>query len=279
MPAADSDEIELESNGNVGLTSLTSRVLFGGAIQMARPDLVAQRLAEAISVGLLLDGERLPSEARLAEELGTGTATLRQALAHLRSQGLVETRRGRGGGTFVRAGAATNGRAQAGDLNVDGELVHSHLLKERLAGFSLVGLGELNDLRQAISGTAAALAADRALPDDIRLLEHRLELLRTAEGVSALRRADTQLAIAVAAAAQSSILADREMSLRAELGDLLWWRVDDTERALALAERRKLIVAIEQGRAESARKACARIVTSETERLIALRLDRYGVDA
>ena len=71
MPAADSDEIELESNGNVGLTSLTSRVLFGGAIQMARPDLVAQRLAEAISVGLLLDGERLPSARELAVVLPT----------------------------------------------------------------------------------------------------------------------------------------------------------------------------------------------------------------
>ncbi|MBP6994542.1 MAG: FadR family transcriptional regulator [Phycicoccus sp.] len=277
MPALEADTAEFDGADVVGLTTITSRVLFGGAIQLSRPDLVAQRLAEAISVGILLDGERLPSEARLAEELGTGTATLRQALAQLRAQGLVETRRGRGGGTFVR----TDARARAGTL-VDqanaANLAHAHLLGQRLDGFSILALTELGDLRQAISGTAAALAADRALPDDLRLLHHRLDVLAAAVGTSAQRRADTQFAIAVAASAQSSILAERELSLRAELGDLLWWQVSEEQQAVGLAERRTLVKAIERRRADQARAICVRIITHDTERLVALRLEHYGAD-
>jgi GntR family transcriptional repressor for pyruvate dehydrogenase complex len=46
-------------------------------------------------------GTALPSERDLAELLGVSRATLREAMAALRQAGLVETHRGRGGGTVV----------------------------------------------------------------------------------------------------------------------------------------------------------------------------------
>ena len=52
-------------------------------------------------VGLLAAGEQLPGETELAGQLGVSTVTLREALMALRQQGLVTTRRGRGGGSFV----------------------------------------------------------------------------------------------------------------------------------------------------------------------------------
>ena len=64
------------------------------------------RLGEAIGLGLLRPGDRLPSETQLASALGISAASLRSALVVLRSAGLIETRRGRGGGTFVTQGAA-----------------------------------------------------------------------------------------------------------------------------------------------------------------------------
>ncbi len=48
-------------------------------------------------------GDRLPAEGALAAALGVSRMTLRQALAALEQRGLVERRRGRGGGTFVAA--------------------------------------------------------------------------------------------------------------------------------------------------------------------------------
>ena len=50
---------------------------------------------------MLRVGERLPPEAELAGQFGIAVATLRKALAQLRAQGVVETRRGRNGGTFI----------------------------------------------------------------------------------------------------------------------------------------------------------------------------------
>src|ERR1700685_4714947 len=67
-----------------------------------RADEVVQRVSQAIQLGLFTDGEQLPSEAEFAAQLGVSAMTLREALAMLRQQGLVETRRGRAGGTFVR---------------------------------------------------------------------------------------------------------------------------------------------------------------------------------
>ena len=60
------------------------------------------RVGQAIQLGLLTDGEQLPPETEFAAQLGVSAMTLREALAMLRQQGLVETRRGRTGGTFVR---------------------------------------------------------------------------------------------------------------------------------------------------------------------------------
>src|SRR5690606_21281443 len=67
------------------------------------PHNVARQLETAIDVGLLSHGDRLPPESELAAELGVSTGTLRQALETLRQRGVIETRRGRGGGSFVRA--------------------------------------------------------------------------------------------------------------------------------------------------------------------------------
>ena len=65
---------------------------------VGRADEIVQRITEAIHLGLLDDGERLPVEVDLAAQFGVAPMTVREALATLREQGLVETRRGRSGG-------------------------------------------------------------------------------------------------------------------------------------------------------------------------------------
>src|SRR5215210_2252651 len=60
-----------------------------------------EQLATAIRLGVYPQGSLLPAERELAERLGVSRATLREAIAALRSAGLVETTRGRGGGTVV----------------------------------------------------------------------------------------------------------------------------------------------------------------------------------
>jgi GntR family transcriptional regulator len=58
-------------------------------------------LADAIAVGQLTPGDRLPTEQDLAARLGVSRMTLRHALSELAQRGLVTRTVGRGGGTFV----------------------------------------------------------------------------------------------------------------------------------------------------------------------------------
>jgi GntR family transcriptional regulator len=57
---------------------------------------IARRLEAEIGAGTLKIGDRLPSERRIAEELGASRMTARQALKLLERRGLVETRVGIG---------------------------------------------------------------------------------------------------------------------------------------------------------------------------------------
>src|SRR5919198_3896532 len=60
-----------------------------------------ERLGNAIRLGLLPAGSRLPAERSLAERLGISRSTLRQAITTLVQSGHLVSQRGRTGGTFV----------------------------------------------------------------------------------------------------------------------------------------------------------------------------------
>jgi GntR family transcriptional repressor for pyruvate dehydrogenase complex len=60
-----------------------------------------EQLATTIRLGVYPRGSMLPPERELAERLHVSRSTLREAMAALREAGLVETTRGRGGGTVV----------------------------------------------------------------------------------------------------------------------------------------------------------------------------------
>jgi DNA-binding FadR family transcriptional regulator len=66
---------------------------------LQRYEQIAERLADDIRSGVLAPGQRLPSERDLARTLEVSRASVREALASLALQGVVETRHG--AGTFV----------------------------------------------------------------------------------------------------------------------------------------------------------------------------------
>jgi GntR family transcriptional repressor for pyruvate dehydrogenase complex len=62
---------------------------------------VLERLRAALENGELVEAGRLPPERELAETIGVGRRSLRQALAHLEAEGIIWRRQGQG--TFVSA--------------------------------------------------------------------------------------------------------------------------------------------------------------------------------
>jgi GntR family transcriptional regulator, transcriptional repressor for pyruvate dehydrogenase complex len=239
------------------VTTARARALFAPLDAGGRAQTVARRLVQAITLGLLLDGERLPAESELADQFGVSPVTLRGALATLRAMGLVRTRRGRGGGTFVCAPDDPRPAQLEGMLT----LLSAHELRD------------IGDNRAAIGGAAARLAAERALPADISALGEHAARLRSAGSVSERRRADARLHMEIAAVAQSPRLVRAEMELWSEIGDLVWLpAVGAGDVAAIEAEHDELLTAIAGQQAETARDLAERHVLAETERLLALRL-------
>ncbi|NDU75059.1 FCD domain-containing protein [Actinomadura sp. DSM 109109] len=230
-------------------------VVFAPVDNTARVHAVVRRLSDGIALGLLADGEQLPSETDLSVFLGVSTVTLREALMALRQQGLIETRRGRGGGSFVRA------PTRPFDLD------------ERLRSLSAEELRDLGDHYAAIAGAAARLAAARSLPGDVRRLRRSLEEMAGARGRDGMCRLDGRLHLEVAAASQSGRLTREEIRLQAEIGPLIWAVHDMPDRHGHVdAEHAGLVEAIEAADGTGARDMAESHVLNAVERLIERRL-------
>lgn len=203
-------------------------VVFAPLDGTGRAELVEQRLTDAIVSGVLRDGERLPSESELSRNLGVALVTAREALEGMRDRGLVRTRRGRDGGSFV-----TYDREAA-----------ARLLESRVRGHSRIELRDLALHVSAIAGTAAEIAADRASHDDIETL---LAISDSADMSTAggARRALGRFQLEVAAISQSPRLVREEVRLQSEAGPLLWLCLREQEyRDHSAASRTRVIDAI-----------------------------------
>lgn len=216
-------------------TSAARAAVFAPLVSAGKAELVAQRLTDAIELGLLTHGERLPSEAEMGRLFGVATVTAREALEALRVAGLVETKRGRDGGSFVLA---------------DGR--ESRIMR-RVASLSRVELRDMGVYYTAIAAMSAELAADRATDDDIA---HLLAVVASTDtqSESSTRRAEGTFRLEVAALAQSARLVREELRLQGESAPLVWLCLREPEhRARSVVAHRGVIDAIAAGDGGGAR--------------------------
>lgn len=225
---------------------------------VGRADEIVQRITEAIHLGLLDDGERLPVEVDLAAQFGVAPMTVREALATLREQELVETRRGRSGGSFVRRPA--------------GPPVEQ--LTARLTAMSASDLRDLFDEHTAIAGQAARLAAERAAPYVVRRLFALTDQLDSAPTLGDRIRADSRFHIEVAVASQSARLARREANLQAEVAGLIWLPIGPpVEVAAYVEELHAIAAAVAAENPQEARRLAENHVMGQLPRLTLVHLD------
>lgn len=191
--------------GNV--EALWERAVFAPVPVRNAFEVTVERLAQSIRLGVVVDGSRLPPERELAERLGVSRETLREAMRALRDAGLVESRRGRGGGTFVVSPKAR--RPHGGEA------------RRRALRNSLE---DTLDLRRVVEPGATALAASRTLTAADRASLRRY--LDDATGAPPGRRrlADSRLHMAIAALGGSA-------SVTALVADVQL-RVDELLRAI-----------------------------------------------
>jgi len=203
---------------------------------------VADILRKAIRAGQYEPGDKLPSEARLTEEHGVSRTVVREAIAALRSDGLVEPRRG--AGVFVLEPVAAPGLPFP---NVDHARISSII--------------ELRELRAAGEVEAAGLAAVRRSPiqEEVILDRHRAvgACIANGEPTSA---ADFALHKAIAEATSNPrfvefiALMGQNAIPRAALSDATG-EVSQSYLSQIHEEHTRIVGAISNGDAEEAREA------------------------
>lgn len=81
----------------------------------SRPVRVADAIKELMIEKGMVAGDRLPNETEMIETFGMSKGTIREAMRILEAQGLVETKTGPGGGSFIKQVSHERARALLGN--------------------------------------------------------------------------------------------------------------------------------------------------------------------
>ncbi|GLW97533.1 FCD domain-containing protein [Microtetraspora sp. NBRC 16547] len=219
---------------------------------------VADRLMTAIAIGDYLPGHRLPGERELATLLDVSRATIREAIGRLQAVGIVEIRRGRTGGAYVRT-SWTEATAAA---------VRRTLVPR------WPELEQLFDLRGLVEGMAARAAALRRTDKDLSAMRSALDAYAGASSLREEQEADAAFHAAVVTAAGNPQInaLTRDLLMRVSLGfPTEPYGEDDPETyRQALSEHRAMYEAISARDAERAGSIAERHFTLTADMMRAM---------
>lgn len=222
---------------------------------------VTDRLMTSIALGLFVPGERLPTERDLAETLEVSRTTVRESLARLRANGVVQTRRGRNGGAYILSSWS--------DQSADA-------VRNTLAT-DLDGLEDLLDMRELVEGMIARTAAVRRTPRDIEAINRALDAYLNATTPQAHHATDIALHSTILWATHNPQLGllTQDLLRRVTPGIAIEPYSEDMD-ARAVIEHTALVAAIADGDGERAAAVAEEhfTITSENTR----RVLRRGLD-
>ncbi|MFW0783976.1 FCD domain-containing protein [Gordonia sp. CPCC 206044] len=164
-------------------------------------EVVVGRITDLIRSGEWSVGSRIPAEPDLVERFGVGRNTIREAVRALEHAGMLVPRRG--DGTYVRS------------RNVLAAAIERCVPTSELV--------DLTVARRAVEAEAAAVAADRATPEQIADLRGHLAVARTAVengGLDVYAQADIAFHAAMVAASNNGLLVELHAAIAEVMGRL-----------------------------------------------------------
>lgn len=201
-------------------------------------DIVYQQLEACILEGTWKPGEKIPSENKLAEQMGVSRVTIRNALQRLSSIGLVEARQG--GGTYVK-------------MNDVGQTL---LLLKPILMQTKPDVKYFLEYRLAIEPEIAALAAQRVLPEQMAQINSHLQAYEKAVqrgDMAAAEPEDAALHYAIAVASHNPLIIKIYEIIKDIYGQNLSQIVRDVGADAGIRYHRKIVNAIALGNAADAR--------------------------
>lgn len=204
---------------------------------------ISQALREAIRSGRYRPGEKLPSEARLTAEYNVSRTVIREAIAALRADGLVDPRQG--AGVFVLEPLSA---PVLPFQNVDNARVSSVI--------------ELLELRTPVETEAAALAAQRRSPaQEEAIIERHHAIIACIQNGQPTIEADFELHLAIAEATNNPRFVEFLRIMGEGMIPRSALREPDSERTSSdylrrlVEEHGRIVAAISNGDVDDAREA------------------------
>lgn len=217
---------------------------------------ISSDLVSQISQGKYAIGEKLPSESQLASQYAVSRTVVREAIASLRSGGVVTTRQGAGAFVAQLPGTGTANGFKPVDLKKISSVI------------------EGMEMRLAVEAEAAALAAERRSPVQAARIMEALDTYRldVEQGTSPFK-SDFAFHVAVAEAANNSRFKEFLHLMEAAItpgsqldGPMSGLRHDRTYFEKLYSEHRKIAEAIYRREPEAARKAMRNHISATISR-------------
>ncbi len=231
-------------------------IIFAPIGQATRSEQVVERLENAIISGLLKSNEQLPNEADLARLMGVSPITVREALNTLRVKGLIDTRRGRNGGSFVC------------ELPPD-LLLNQHPLRQASSEF----LADLGEFHSANFSHSVYLAAQRTTQYELSKIQELIEQFAQATEPDTRAQYDLRCLLTITSFAQSARLANQELMIQAEWAPLIAVLYQDDDFHFKMVEQyQQLLSSFIQANEDDALTQARKIISMLTDQMLRYKL-------
>ncbi|MCU0539499.1 MAG: FadR family transcriptional regulator [Desulfobacterales bacterium] len=218
------------------------------------PERVAAVIARQIAEGRYRPGAKLPPESRLSEVFGVSRSVVREAISRLKTEGLLDSRQGKG--VMVLAPAA-----------------RTAFRMEAVNRLSQQELAQFYEMRSVVESETAALAARRRNAADLKRLRGCLARMAQAveEGTDGTGP-DVEFHRNLAEASGNRYLKELMEFLNARAGQVIRTARDHSSRSAKLPaqvqrEHEEIFEAISAGDAEAARRISRRHLQNAARRL------------
>ena len=176
-------------------------------------EVIVQQIKDQIKKGILKPGEKLPSERKLADQLGVSRASVREAIQALAFSGYLEVIQGKG--TYVLEIASKYD-----------EIVNF------FSGFSNYSLDYLMEARIMLEGEFARLAALNANQEEIDLVERIFNEIASSKDLNSFVVKDLEFHLTIAKATHNPFM----NGLMKIIGEMLY---KETEKIIYLSKDTK----------------------------------------
>jgi len=219
-------------------------------------DEIAEQVRQRIYDGELKPGDKLPPERDLATQFGVGRMLVREALRKLEEGGFIETRKGNGGGVFIR--------------NIDASVTVRSLLT--LIQMGKVSIHDLTEARLWLETLVVEQAAKRRTQEDLRNMEEAIrDRMRILEEGRMPRTAALEFHVHLARAAKNPIFVMLVQSLMEVARPFIDRLNPDTARIASVsAHFTKILEAVRDKDVARARKAVRNLLLDVDKHLSVL---------